>query len=188
MELPKTSAIVGMPAADSLVRSRKSLPPGMKMSFWLGRSAPPDSTREITGSRFSLAMSLARKTFRTVHGLLAPPRTVGSFATITHSTPSTTPMPVTTLAPSGYSVPQAASGDSSRNGASRSRSNSIRSRTRSFPRARCRATALAPPASGSLAYCSASLASMASRFARASSEAALKAERRTVTAAPRGIR
>ena len=32
--------------------------------------------------------------FRSVHGLLAPPRTVGSLATITHSTPSTTPMPV----------------------------------------------------------------------------------------------
>src|SRR5215472_4883787 len=99
-----------MPAADSRVRSRKSRPPGTKMSFWLGRSAPPDSTREITGSRFCFAMSLARKIFRIVQGLLAPPRTVGSFATIMHSTPSTTPMPATTLPPSGYSVPMPPAG------------------------------------------------------------------------------
>ena len=52
VELPKTSAIVGMPAADSRVRSRKICPPGMKISFCVGRSAPPDSTRPITGSRF----------------------------------------------------------------------------------------------------------------------------------------
>jgi hypothetical protein len=31
--------------------------------------------------------------------LLAPPFTVGSLALIMHSTPSTTPIPVTTLAP-----------------------------------------------------------------------------------------
>ena len=53
VELPNTSAMVGMPAADSRVRSRKIRPPGMKISFWVGRSAPPDSTSEITGSRFS---------------------------------------------------------------------------------------------------------------------------------------
>ena len=73
----------------------------MKISFCVGRSAPPDSTSEITGSRFASAISLARSVLRSVHGLLAPPRTVGSLATIRHSTPSTTPMPVTTLAPTG---------------------------------------------------------------------------------------
>ena len=41
-----------MPAADSRVRSRNIRPPGMKISFWVGRSAPPDSTRLIIGSRF----------------------------------------------------------------------------------------------------------------------------------------
>ncbi len=99
VELPKTTAIVGMPAADSRVRSRKIAPPGMKISFWDGRSAPPDSTRLISGSRLASAMSLARSAFFSDQGLLAPPRTVGSLAVITHSTPSTTPMPVTREAP-----------------------------------------------------------------------------------------
>ncbi len=99
MALPNTAVTVGMPAADSRVRSRKTRPPGMKISLWLGRSAPPDSTRLITGSRLAMAMSLARKVLRRVHGLLAPPRTVGSLAEIRHSTPSTTPMPITMLAP-----------------------------------------------------------------------------------------
>ena len=49
-------------------------------------------------------------------GLEVPPRTVGSLALITHSTPSTRPMPVTRPPPSGSSVPQPARGDSSRNG------------------------------------------------------------------------
>ena len=99
VELPKTSATVGIPAADSWVRSRNSRPPGMKISAWLGRSAPPDSTRLTSGSRFSRAMSWARNALRTVHGLLDPPRTVGSLAVTTHSTPDTTPMPVTSEAP-----------------------------------------------------------------------------------------
>ena len=81
VELPNTSAMVGIPAADSRVRSRKHRPPGMKISFCVGRSAPPDSTSEITGSRFSQAISLARSVFFSVHGLLVPPLTVGSLAT-----------------------------------------------------------------------------------------------------------
>ena len=72
--------MVGMPAADSRVRSRNICPPGMKISFWVGRSAPPDSTSEITGSRFCSAIWLARKIFFNVHGLLVPPLTVGSLA------------------------------------------------------------------------------------------------------------
>lgn len=71
----------------------------MKISFWLGRSAPPDSTRLTRGSRLAKAISLARRAFLSVHGLLAPPRTVGSFAVTTHSTPSITPIPVTIDAP-----------------------------------------------------------------------------------------
>ena len=120
--------MVGMPAADSRVRSRNICPPGMKISFCVGRSAPPDSTSEITGSRFSRAIWLARRIFFSVHGLLVPPLTVGSLATIRHSTPSTTPMPVTTLAPTVKSLPHAASGLSSRNGESGSSSSSMRSR------------------------------------------------------------
>ncbi len=88
-----------MPAAEARVRSRKIWPPGMKISFWVGRSAPPDSVSPIEGSRFSKAISEARSTFFSVHGLDAPPRTVGSLPLIMHSTPLTTPMPVTTLAP-----------------------------------------------------------------------------------------
>ena len=68
--------------------SRNSLPPGMKISFCVGRSAPPDSTSATVGSRFSSAIWEARKIFFTVHGLLAPPFTDGSLAVIMHSTPS----------------------------------------------------------------------------------------------------
>ena len=75
------------------VRSRKARPPGMKISAWAGRSAPPDSTRLIDGRRFWRAMSEARAPLRKEKGFMAPPRTVGSLAPIRHSTPSTTPMP-----------------------------------------------------------------------------------------------
>ena len=81
--------------------SRKILPPGMKISFCVGRSAPPDSTRLIVGSLFSWAIWAARNDFFSVQGLLAPPFTVGSLATIMHSTPETTPMPVTMLRADG---------------------------------------------------------------------------------------
>ena len=37
MELPNTSAMVGCRRADARVRSRKTLPPGMKISFWVGQ-------------------------------------------------------------------------------------------------------------------------------------------------------
>src|SRR5215212_12183322 len=125
--------------------SRKSLPPGMKISFWVGRSAPPDSTSATEGSRFSSAICEARKIFRTVHGFDAPPFTVGSFAVIMHSTPSITPMPVTTLAPTVKSEPQPASGESSRNAEPGSISSSIRSRGSSLPRAWWRSTYFSPP-------------------------------------------
>ena len=105
VELPNTSEICGMPAADTLVMSRKPRPPGMKISLCVGRSAPPDSVREIVGSRFSLMISLARRFFFSVNGLLAPPRMVGSLPVIMHSTPSTTPMPATVPAPTGKSLP-----------------------------------------------------------------------------------
>src|SRR5205814_7712184 len=98
---PNTTAIVGTPAADSRVRSRNTPPPGMKISDWDGRSAPPDSTRFTRGSRLARAISPARWVFFSEYGLTGPPRTVGSFATIMHGTPSTTPIPVTTLAPTG---------------------------------------------------------------------------------------
>ena len=128
VELPNTSAMVGIPAADSRVRSRNICPPGMKISFCVGRSAPPDSTSEITGSRFCSAIWLARRIFRSVHGLLVPPLTVGSLATSMHSTPLTAPIPATRLAPTAKSLPHAASGLSSRNGESGSSSSSMRSR------------------------------------------------------------
>lgn len=101
VELPKTTATVGMPSAESRVMSRKMAPPGMKISFWDGRSAPPDSTRLMQGKRFWRAISLARRALRSVQGLLAPPRTVGSLAVIRHSTPSTVPIPVIIEAPTG---------------------------------------------------------------------------------------
>ena len=47
------------------------------------------------GSRFSSAISCARRCFLTVSGKYVPPLTVASLATITHSRPCTLPMPVT---------------------------------------------------------------------------------------------
>ena len=84
------------------------------MSFWVGRSAPPDSVRLIDGRPFCAAISAARNDFLSENGLSAPPFTVGSLAMIMHSTPSTTPMPVTRLAPTAKSLPHPISGCSSR--------------------------------------------------------------------------
>ena len=105
---------MGRAAAELRVRSRNARPPGMNSSAWAGRSAPPDSTRLMTGSRFWRAMSEARAPFRKEKGFMAPPRTVGSWAEIRHSTPSTTPIPTIDDAPTVYSVPHAARGPSSR--------------------------------------------------------------------------
>ncbi len=179
MELPNTSEIVGRLAAEERVMSRKVFPPGMKMSFWVGRSAPPDSTSEMLGRWFSEAICAARNDFLTVQGLLAPPFTVGSLAVIMHSTPSTTPIPVTREAPTAKSEPQPASGDSSRNAEPSSRSSSIRSRGSSLPRPWCRATYFSPPPATALA-CS------ASRSASLSSIASRLLMRRSPTAWPRG--
>ena len=55
-------------------------------------------------------MSEARAPLRKEKGFMAPPRTVGSWAEIRHSTPSTTPIPTIDDAPTVYSVPQAARG------------------------------------------------------------------------------
>ncbi len=167
MELPNTRAIVGTFAAEDRVMSRNSFPPGMKISFWVGRSAPPDSTSATVGSPFSSAIWEARKIFFTVHGLLAPPLTVGSFAVIRHSTPSITPIPVTTLAPTVKSDPQPASGLSSRKALPGSTSSSIRSRGSSLPRAWWRSTYFSPPPATALACSvsrSASFSSIASRL------------------------
>src|ERR1700758_1508099 len=108
VELPNTSAIVGIAAAERRVRSLNILPPGMKISACVGRSAPPDSTRLTDGNRFSTAMSAHLSDLRMVNGLLAPPRTVGSLADTMHSVPFTTPMPATRLAPTLKEVPHAA--------------------------------------------------------------------------------
>ena len=101
----------------------------------------------MQGRWFCSATSCARRCFLTVSGKYEPPLTVASFATITHSRPSTTPMPVTMPAlgawPS-YSS-QAASAFSSRNAAPGSTRRSIRSRAVSFPRERWRSIAFSPP-------------------------------------------
>src|SRR5579872_4452305 len=102
---PNTTQTVGMPAAESCVRLRKVAPPGTKMSACLGRSAPPDSVRETYGRRLRLAISWERSPLATVVGLEDPPRTVGSLAVTTHSTPDTTPSPTTSPPPRGSVVP-----------------------------------------------------------------------------------
>ncbi len=158
-----------MPARDSRVRLRKTAPPGMKICDWVGRSAPLDSISWTRGSRLRSAISMARRVLRSPSGLVAPPRTVGSLAVTTHSTPATGPTPVTPLAPTGKSVPQAARGDSSRNGPSRSSSSSTRSRASSLPLARWRSTYFWPPpalAWASSRSSSASSSRLAARLAR----------------------
>lgn len=145
VELPNTIARVGMPSDDSSVSSWKIRPAGTNRSACVGRSAPPDSTRLITGSRLTRAISKARNVLRSEYGFIAPPRTVGSCPMTTHSTSDTTPMPVSTDAPTVKSVPHAASAASSRNGLSGSSSSSRRSRTGSLPRSRWRWTYRSPP-------------------------------------------
>ena len=61
---------VGMPAADSCVKFLKLAPPGTKISACLGRSAPADSVRLISGSRLVRAISIARSAFATDVGTL----------------------------------------------------------------------------------------------------------------------
>ena len=108
----------------------------------------------MVGRLFSSAICAARKAFFTVQGLEAPPFTVGSLAETMHSTPSTTPMPVTSDAPTVKSEPQPASGDSSRKADPGSTSSSIRSRAVSLPRAWWRSTYFSPPPATATACCS----------------------------------
>ncbi len=171
--------MVGCFAAELRVMSRKSRPPGMKISFWVGRSAPPDSTRATVGRPFSSAICDARKILRTVQGFDAPPFTVGSLAVIMHSTPSTTPIPVTTLAPTVKSEPHPARGESSRKAEPSSTSSSIRSRGSSLPRAWCRSAYFGPPPATALA-CSASRSASFSSIAVAFGDRSLMTRTPTV--------
>ena len=146
------------------------------------RSPPADSTNWTYGSRFSREISSARLIFFSETAVMAPPSTVGSWPQTTHSTPETTPMPETNPPPTLKSVPQPASGLSSRKGASRSSKSSMRSRMRSLPRSRCRATLRSPPparASASWASTSARRASMSCRFRRKPSEPVSTRDRTT---------
>ena len=59
------------------------------------RSPPADSTSWMYGIRLSLATSRARISLRMLTAVIAPPRSVGSLPTITHSVPSITPIPST---------------------------------------------------------------------------------------------
>src|SRR5712691_1285984 len=101
----------------------------------------------MQGRLFCSATSWARRCFLTVSGKYEPPLTVASFATITHSRPSTTPIPVTMPAAGAWPSysSQAASAFSSRNAAPGSTRRSMRSRAVSFPRDRWRSVAFSPP-------------------------------------------
>ena len=82
-----------------------------------------------------------------------PPLIVASLQTITHSRPSTRPMPVMMPAPwmSPSYMPLAASGESSRNGEPGSISRSTRSRGRSLPRSVWRLRLVSSPPSAAVA-------------------------------------
>ena len=73
-----------------------------------GRTAAGSGARSRARDRSSSATT----------AVIAPPSTVGSWPQTTHSTPDTTPMPMRIPPPTVKSVPQPASGPSSRNGAS----------------------------------------------------------------------
>ena len=116
------------------------------------------------GRWFCSATSCARRCFFTVSGKYVPPFTVASFATITHSRPSTTPIPVTIPADGAcpsYSS-HAARAFSSRNAVPGSTSRSMRSRAGSLPRERCRSTDASPPPAATSAVRSRSSATSAS--------------------------
>ena len=70
VELPKTSAIVGIPAADSRVRSRKICPPGMKISFWRGQVGAAGLDEVDQRQPVLPGDLIARSVFFSVHGLL----------------------------------------------------------------------------------------------------------------------
>ena len=178
---PMTTAICGMPRADICAWLKKIRPKWSrsgKTSAWRGRNAPPESTRYRHGRWFCAATSCARRCFFTVSGKYEPPLTVASFATITHSRPSTTPIPVTMPAPGACPsyMSHAASAFSSRNAESGSISRSIRSRAVSLPRSRCRASARSPPPCATSAVRSRSSATSSAirscRAAKASSRCA----------------
>src|SRR6266508_1423843 len=134
---------------------------------------------------FSRAISCARRCFFTVSGKYEPPFTVASFATITHSVPDTRPMPVTIPADGASSsyMPNAASGDSSRNGVPGSRRRSTRSRGSSLPARTCRSRACSGPPRRTCSSRSRSWATsfvICSRLRFAPSEDRSRAERRSV--------
>src|SRR5262249_24439520 len=120
------------------------------------------------GSPFCSATSCARRCFLTVSGKYVPPLTVASLATITHSWPSITPIPVTMPAdgacPSYMS--QAARAPSSRNALPGSSRRSTRSRAGSLPRERWASIALSPAPRATKAVRSRSSATSASICSR----------------------
>src|ERR671931_7514 len=132
----------------------------------------------MQGRRFCRAISCARRCFFTVIGKYVPPLTVASFATTTHSRPSTTPMPVTMPAAGGCPpyMSHAARAVSSRKALSGSTSRSIRSRAVSFPRARCRSSARSSPPRVTSAVRSRSSATSASMRSRRLAETRVSKE------------
>ena len=93
MDEPCTTAICGMPAADSRAWLAKLRPPSTKISAWYIRLAPPDSTSAISGSLFSRAISCARSAFFSPIGGTVPPLTPLSLAEISTRLPDHVPMP-----------------------------------------------------------------------------------------------
>ena len=127
MELPKTMAMVGDAELRELGQVAKPLASDDEHLGLVGKVGP-SRFHQIDQRQAVLPSDVHDpQCFRHgVAGSLIRPGWWGSCARIAHSTPSTTPMPVTTLAPSNLFVPQAASVESSRKGESWSMSSSIR--------------------------------------------------------------
>src|SRR3989344_4804448 len=129
-----------MPMALRRAWLAKLLPPSTKMSAWYMRLAPPDSTRPMSGSLFSRAISCARRPFFRPMGEMVPPLSAESEAVTRQRLPATTPMPMmvpppsTFFLPSSSCSPRPARVDSSRKGVPRSIRRATRSRGSSWPR------------------------------------------------------
>ena len=172
VELPNTREIVGIPAALRAVRSWKMLAGGDEQVGLGGQVGAPgldqiEHGEAVDPGDLEGPKVLAKRV--RVHRSAPHGRIVGdddALGTADHADAGDDRRAELN------SVPHAASVESSRKADSASTSSSIRSRTVSRPRDRCRATYFSPPPPTAIAFCSSSLpisSSRATRFAAYSS-------------------
>ena len=190
VELPKTSAIVGMPAGRrprEVAEQRAAGDEDLLLGRQVGAAGLDQGDRRQPVLRGDLR---GPQGFFSVHGLLRAAldgRVVGgdqALDALDHADAGDQ-----RGADRGSREPQPASGDSSRNGESSSRSSSMRSRGSSLPRAWCRSTYFSPPPATALACSASSSASFGEhRLAVRACSAPRRVQRRTVGRSQEGLR